>query len=71
MLHADDAFRREGLEARMLMQVHDELLIECAEDECERVAATLKREMENAVELDVPLVAETGIGANWMDAKKQ
>ena len=71
MLHADDAFRREGLEAKMLMQVHDELLIECAEDQCERVAATLKREMENAVELDVPLVAETGIGDNWMDAKKQ
>ena len=71
MLHADEAFRREGLEARMLMQVHDELLVECSEDEAERVAQTLKREMENAVELDVPLVAETGIGDNWMDAKKQ
>jgi len=70
MLHADNAFRREGLQAQMLMQVHDELLIECAESEAEKVAATLKREMENAVELDVPLVADTGIGDNWMDAKK-
>jgi DNA polymerase-1 len=71
MLHADNAFRREGLKAQMLMQVHDELLIECPEHEAEKVAATLKREMENAVELDVPLVADTGIGDNWMDAKKQ
>jgi len=71
MLHADNAFRREGLNAQMLMQVHDELLIECPQNEAEKVAATLKREMENAVELDVPLVADTGIGDNWMDAKKQ
>ncbi len=70
MLHADNAFRREGLKAQMLMQVHDELLVECPASEAERVAATLKREMENAVELDVPLVADTGIGDNWMDAKK-
>lgn len=70
MLHADNAFRREGLKAQMLMQVHDELLVECPGSEAERVAATLKREMENAVELDVPLVADTGIGDNWMDAKK-
>lgn len=71
MLHADDAFRREGLEARMLMQVHDELLVECPAPEADKVALTLKREMENAVELDVPLIAETGVGDNWMDAKKQ
>ena len=69
MLRADEAFRRERLDARMLMQVHDELLIECPAGAAEQVAATLKREMENAVELDVPLVAETGIGDNWMDAK--
>jgi DNA polymerase-1 len=69
MLRADEAFRREKLDARMLMQVHDELLVECPADAAERVTQTLKREMENAVELDVPLVAETGIGDNWMDAK--
>lgn len=70
MLHADEAFRREKSSAQLLMQVHDELLVECRADEAERVAQTLKREMENAVELDVPLIAETGIGDNWMDAKK-
>ena len=69
MLRADEAFRREKLDARMLMQVHDELLVECPADAAERVTQTLKREMENAVELDVPLIAETGIGDNWMDAK--
>jgi DNA polymerase-1 len=69
MLHAEDAFRREGLNARILMQVHDELLVECPAEQAEKVAATLKREMEGAVALDVPLIAETGIGDNWMDAK--
>ena len=69
MLHADEAFRRERLNAEMLMQIHDELLIECPAEEAEAAAATLKRAMENAVELDVPLIAETGIGDNWMDAK--
>ena len=70
MLRADAAFRREKLDAKMLMQVHDELLVECEAGIAEKVAATLKREMENAVELDVPLVADAGIGDNWMDAKK-
>ena len=71
MLHVDEAFRREGLDAKMLMQVHDELLVECPKSEADKVAKTLKREMENAVKLDVPLIADTGIGDNWMDAKKQ
>lgn len=70
MLHVEDAFRREGLDAKILMQVHDELLVECAAGDAERVAKTLKLEMEAAVKLDVPLIAETGIGDNWMDAKK-
>jgi len=69
MLHAEEAFRHEGLNARILMQIHDELLVECPADQAEQVAATLKREMESAVQLDVPLIAETGIGDNWMDAK--
>ncbi len=69
MLHVEDAFRREGLNAKILMQIHDELLVECPAAEAEKVAETLKREMENAVKIDVPLIAETGIGDNWMDAK--
>src|SRR5712691_853583 len=57
MLHTDEAFRREGLNAELLMQVHDELLVECPANEADKVAKTLKREMENAVKIDVPLVA--------------
>ncbi|HYN86573.1 MAG TPA: DNA polymerase, partial [Pyrinomonadaceae bacterium] len=70
MLKVDDALRAENLESRLIMQVHDELLIEGPKAEAERAAAILKREMESAVELDVPLVAETGTGDNWMDVKK-
>lgn len=69
MLHVDEEFQRERLKAKMLMQVHDELLIEAPNAESERVAEILKREMEKAVELDVPLVVDVGIADNWMDAK--
>lgn len=69
MLKVDDALKREHLEARMVMQVHDELLIEAPKKEAVRVAALLKHEMETAVELDVPLIVEVGTGENWMDAK--
>jgi DNA polymerase-1 len=69
MLRVDEEFKREGLGARLLMQVHDELLVEVPEAEVERVIAILKHEMESAVTLDVPLVADVGVGDNWMDAK--
>ncbi len=51
------------------MQVHDELLVEVSADAAEHVAEVLKREMESAVGLDVPLVVDVGIADNWMDAK--
>ena len=69
MLRVEEEFKREGLKAQLLMQVHDELLVETPQQEAQRVAAILKREMESAVELDVPLVVDVGIGNNWMDAK--
>jgi DNA polymerase-1 len=69
MLRVDEEFKREGIEARLLMQVHDELLVEASADSVEHVAAVLKREMEGAVSLDVPLVVDVGIADNWMDAK--
>jgi hypothetical protein len=70
MLKVDEALRRENFAARMVMQVHDELLIEAPEQEAAQVIALLKREMESAVELDVPLEVEAGTGGNWMDTKK-
>ncbi len=69
MLHVTEEFKRANLEARLLMQVHDELLVEAPAGESEQVAGILKREMESAVKLDVPLVVDVGIGNNWMDAK--
>ena len=53
----------------MLLQVHDELVLEAPEEEAERASAMVKREMEGVYQLAVPLVVETGIGENWRDAK--
>jgi DNA polymerase-1 len=69
MLRVDEEFKREGIEAQLLMQVHDELLVEAAAGTAEHVAEILKREMESAVSLDVPLIVDVGIADNWMDAK--
>ena len=69
MLKVDEEFKRAGVEGRMLMQVHDELLVEVPEKETAKVSEILKHEMETAVSLDVPLVADVGVGDNWMDAK--
>jgi DNA polymerase-1 len=69
MLKVDEEFKRAGFESRLLMQVHDELLVEVPEKEVAKVTEVLKHEMETAVELDVPLVADVGVGDNWMDAK--
>ncbi len=69
MLKVDDALKRENLKTRIVMQVHDELLLESPDDEVERAMAIVKREMESVVELDVPLTVEIGAGENWMTAK--
>ena len=58
-----------GLPARLLLQVHDELVLEAAPEELDQVVALTRETMEHAVALSVPLVVETGVGANWMDAK--
>jgi DNA polymerase I len=58
-----------GSAARLLLQVHDELVVESTSDEAPGVAALVRREMEGAAQLSVPLVVDVGIGANWLDAK--
>ena len=55
--------------ARLILQVHDELVVEAPREEAEAVAALVRRHMESAAELTVPLVADVGIGDNWLDAK--
>lgn len=69
MIRIDRAITAKGLAARMLLQVHDELVFEVPPEEREEVATLVKREMENVAELRVPLVVEVGVGPNWRDAK--
>ena len=72
MLRMPAALDRAGLSAKMLLQVHDELIFEAPEAEAEALVATAREVMENAcspvVELAVPLVADAGIADNWMEA---
>ncbi len=69
MIKVDNRLKEEGLSARLILQVHDELIVECPQFESMRVAMILQEEMENAVKLSVPLVAEAAIGKTWYDAK--
>ncbi|HTW64908.1 MAG TPA: DNA polymerase I, partial [Bryobacteraceae bacterium] len=69
MIRIDDILRREKLESKMLLQVHDELVFEAPPAEAEKVSKMVKREMENVRKLDVPLIVDIGIGENWRDAK--
>ena len=58
-----------GMRSRLILQVHDELIIDAPVEEAERAAELLRREMENAVTLKVPLVAEVSTGKSWLDCK--
>ena len=69
MVRVDQALRRENLRSRLILQVHDELLLECPPEEAERAARLLKECMEQVIELAVPLLAEVHQGANWAEAK--
>ena len=68
MVKLPAALRASGLHARMLLQVHDELVFEAPAAEAEALAALAKSVMEAAATLSVPLVVETGIGPNWAEA---
>jgi DNA polymerase-1 len=69
MIRIADLLQEKGWQARMLLQVHDELVFEAPKSETDRLKEMVKREMENVYELAVPLVADTGSGPNWRDAK--
>lgn len=69
MIKVDNRLKAEGLSARLILQVHDELIVECPEFEAMQVAMILQEEMESAVKLSVPLVAEASVGKTWFDAK--
>ena len=69
MIQLQAAIEQQGLPARLLLQVHDELVLEVDPDALKPARELVVSTMEKAVTLSVPLVAETGLGANWMDAK--
>ncbi|MCH5287442.1 MAG: DNA polymerase I [Christensenellaceae bacterium] len=69
MVRVDEALRREGLQSRLILQVHDELLLECPPEEVETAARLLRESMENVISLSVPLQADVHQGANWAEAK--
>lgn len=69
MISVNKALKEEKLNAKLILQVHDELIIDSSRDDAERVKALLEEKMENAVHLDVPLDVEAKIGYSWYEAK--
>ena len=68
MVRIFDRFEREGLQAKMILQVHDELNFTVPLTEIDTVSRIVKEEMERAATLRVPLIADTGTGSNWLEA---
>lgn len=70
MIRTHKALEESGLDARLILQVHDELIVECDKKDSAEVTRILKTEMENAAMMTVPLSVDTGIGENWYSSKK-
>ncbi len=69
MIRVYNRLKKENMKARLILQVHDELIVEAPENEAEKAAQLLSEEMQNAVQLSLPLTADAGIGKTWYDAK--
>ena len=68
MIRIYDRFKAEGIRSKMILQVHDELNFSVYPDEKEKVEGIVLQEMQNALNLSVPLVADSGFGKNWLEA---
>jgi DNA polymerase-1 len=68
MIHIDEAFSAKGLESRMLIQVHDELVFEVKKKEEKEVRSLVTKHMQQSLRLSVPLEIEIGVGKNWLEA---
>jgi DNA polymerase-1 len=69
MVDLQQALADTGSGSRLILQVHDELVLEVPEKELDEVTDMVREEMVGAIELDVPLVVDIGSGPNWMEAK--
>ena len=69
MINVYKELKKRGLEAKIILQVHDEIMIEAPENEKEEVKEIMKKEMESAIQLKIPLVAEISEAKNWYDCK--
>ena len=69
MINVHKALKAEGLDARLILQIHDELIVEAHKDCAQRAAQILKNEMENVVSLTVPLTVELNVANSWFDCK--
>jgi DNA polymerase-1 len=69
MIRVHEALKKSGADARILVQVHDELLLEVKQQEAEKVADLLRTEMEHAADLAVKLEVDVHTGSDWFEAK--
>jgi DNA polymerase-1 len=68
MIKIDKELKEQQLQTKMLLQVHDELIFEAPVDEIEAASKLIRTEMESALETQVPLLVEVGVGNNWLEA---
>ena len=68
MINTDRRIKKEGLQSRMILQIHDELVFDTFPDEVEKLEAIVMEEMENVIELSIPLTVECNHGHNWLEA---
>lgn len=69
MVEIQQTLKNEGLKSKMILQVHDELIFECPDNEVEQMKDIVKKGMEGIVKLKVPLTVDVGVGTNWFDLK--
>ena len=68
MINVDKRLKQEGMQSRMVLQIHDELVFDAVKDEVEKLCTIVKEEMENVTTLSVPLTVECNYGNNWLEA---
>jgi DNA polymerase-1 len=69
MLNVHRHLKKENLRSRMLLQIHDELVFEAPQDELQKLATLVTKEMTTAIPLDVPIQVDVAVGKNWLDVE--